>query len=218
MWHDEDWETFCFLLEEAWPGDFDDRTRGAWRLLIADQPPETIIPALKALMAEGHRFRPSVSELLAATRRDPSKPTFDEAYRLIYGAGGVLRAEPSHDAFDGPVTYRSERERRAMFDQAARDRAAGMHPLIASFVERHGLDRLRELPVDDPEWGGKHRRDLEKAWDRHVETSDGRDIAALAAGPRRNGLRRLDPLEALNLPRPVPQLVTSTTPNGGPDA
>lgn len=210
-WHDDQWEAFCLLLEEAWPGEFDRRTRGAWRTLLGRHEPDQVIGALQHLLAEGHRFRPSVSELIAAIRHDPTIPTFDEAYRLLYGAGGVMRAEPAHDAFAGPVRYRSERERRDMFDQAAIDRATGMHPLIGSFIDRYGLDRLRALTVDDPEWGTKTRRDLQQSWDAHVAATDSRHVARLAAPGQHRGLRRLDPLDALDLPRPVPQLVTTTS-------
>jgi hypothetical protein len=203
-WTDEEWRGFCAVVDQGWPGEFDETAREAWRILLVRYEPADVGAALSHLIAEGHRFRPSVSELVAAMRRDPTRPTFEEALALMYGPGGILSAKPQRDG--GVLRYDSERQRRALYDQAALQRAGDMHPLVASFVTRYGLDRLRALPVDDPEWGGKHQRDLEQAWNRHVEATDGREVAALAAGAPRGELARLDPFAALGLPRDRPQI------------
>lgn len=166
-WEPQEWDAFCSLLEEGWPGVFSESTAEAWRVLLDATPPQTAVTALRRLLLEGRRFRPSVSELLAATRHDPSRPTFDEALVLIRRALTATFGE------------RDALERLS-------------HPLVRSFVQRQGVDRLRMFPLDDPVWGEKHRRDLEGAWDRHVEAFDGREIAALASGS--GDLRRLDPL------------------------
>ena len=196
VWTDQQWEAFAALLEEGWPGKFDDSTATSWRVLLDGVDPQTAAEGLRRLLHEGHRFRPSASEVLAAARRDPSVPTFAEAFRLIFGSRGVLKARPDRR------TYVDERDRRRAEQQAMLDRAATLHPLVASFVERQGLDRLRMLELDDPEYGAVRRRDLEAEWNEHVGRSADRDVAMLAA-PRGNGrLDRFDPLAALGAGAP----------------
>lgn len=198
-WNDVQWDGFCALLEEAWPGEFDEHARTSWRVLLDPLEPERMVSALRQLLLEGRRFRPSVSELLAAARTDPSRPTFHEAFTLIYGPRGILRARSKRPG--AAVVYASEADRQAQQNDAARERASEMHPLVAAFVERQGFDRLRTLPVDDEMWGEKHRRDLERAWDAHVEAFDGREIAVLASSGR-GELTHFDPLAALGIARP----------------
>lgn len=190
VWTDDSWLAFCGLLAEGWPGEFDKHTAASWRTLLDGLSPEQAVAGLRRLLYEGHHWRPSASEVVAAARRDPSRPTFAEAYQLIFGRGGVLRARPT------ATRWGSEGERRRLQDAAA-ERAADMHPLVGGFCRAQGLDYLHALPVDDPDWGNKHRADLERAWDAHVEAHEGREVAALAAGTGRDGLRRLDPLAAL---------------------
>jgi hypothetical protein len=133
-WADPQWVAFCALLEEAWPGEFDDHSRTAWRVLLDPLDPAAAVEGLRRLLLEGHRFRPSVSEVLAAAGHDP-------------------------------------------------------------------------------QWGEKRRADLERAWNEHVETWDGREVAVLASGERR-GLQQFDPLAALGraglTPRPELEETTSS--------
>lgn len=171
MWRDDQWDGFCGLLEGWWPGEFSEPAAKAWRIAMDGVPPDAAIAGLSGLLQEGRRFRPSASELLAILRSDPSKPTFDEMLVLL---------------------------RRAMKAAEPTERLAQAHPLVLSFVERQGWDRLRTLPLDDPDWGEKTRRDLEGAWDRHCDAFDGREVAALSSG-QRDGLRQLDPLAALGV-------------------
>lgn len=171
-WDERTWDAFCGLLEEAWPGDFDDATARSWRVLLDPVSPEQATVALRRLLLEGRRFRPSVSELLGAVRENPGRPTFEEALVLMRRA--VSRADDTPGALA------------CLADQ----------PLVASFLERRGVPQFRVLPVDDPDWGEKTRRELREAWDRHVDAFDGREIAALAAG-RPDGLRQFDPLASL---------------------
>jgi len=184
----DEWETLCLLIEEGWPGEFNDATAKAWRVLLDDYDAPAVLAAIKALVAKGGAFRPSVAEVVAMIRHDPGRPTFEEFYRLCYGRHGFLRATLP---YTGPV--RESEKRR---DEAARARIAGMHPLVGAFVERFGLGRLRTLEVDHDTYGELNRKDLREAWDRHVEAMDGRDVAALASG-RRDGLRAFDPLTVL---------------------
>lgn len=186
-WDARTWDAFCALLEEGWPGEFDDTARASWRVLLDATPPETAIGALRTLLLEGRRFRPSVSELLAATRRDPGRPTFEEAYRLIWGPRGVLRARPT--SWGTAETA----------NEAAMARAREFHPSIAAFIERQGLDRLRMLDVDSDDYAELRRKELREAWDRFCEAIDGREIAALALTRGTDGPHRFDPLAALDI-------------------
>lgn len=172
MWTDDQWTTFCALLEEWWPGDFDESARAAWRVALDGTAPADVSRAAQVLLLKGNRFRPSASEFLAELRRDPSALTFDEALILIRRALG--RSYTVQEAMDELASY----------------------PVVQSFAFRQGVDRLRLLPIDDPEWGEKHRRTLDDAWQRHVETTDDREIGALVEG---GSLRQLDPLASLRL-------------------
>jgi hypothetical protein len=183
-WTDLEWEGFCALLEEAWPGDFDEVARSSWRVLLDGIEPAAASEGLRRMLFSGQRFRPSVSELIAAVREDPSTPTFEEAYQLIFGSGGVLKARAPHKAL---ITEDDER-------RAVQERLETVHPLVASFATRQGLSRLGSLPLEDPVWGEKHRKDLEQAWVNHCESQEHREVAALAAG---GGPKQLDPFQAL---------------------
>ena len=205
-WTDEQWDGFVALVASSWRQEFPEAERKAWRILLDETPAETAMLGLKRLLLEGREWRPAVSELLKAARHDPSRPTFSEAYQLIFGHGGAIRACVA----GGTVVYRNDGDRARTEREAILVRAGELHPLIRPFIERQGVDRLRTLPLDDPEWGEKHRRDLEAAWDRHVEAFDGREVAAIASGAR-DGLRQLDPLAALGLPGPAPQLEAGPT-------
>lgn len=167
-WTPDTWDAFAALLAGWWPGDFSEESGDAWRLALDGVDPREAIRALTGLLHEGRRFRPSASELLAALRADPSQPTFDEAYPVIYRA-----------ASKGFVS-------------------AGTHPLVAAFVERQGLERLGRLPLDDPDWGEKHRRDLRDSWTLHCDALEGREIATIALGTG-GDLRQIDPARALGV-------------------
>ncbi len=202
-----DWTLFCDLLDKGWPGDLSPGAADAYEALLGGVPIDHIIDGLRRLLHAGAKFRPSAAEILAEARRDPSAPTFDEALFLIfgeprlndtgimvYGAESVLaaRAEPGHWTAD---------DRRVAKDAAATERAASMHPLVASFVQRMTLGRLRRLDLAN-EW---HVKELREAWDNFIDANDGREVKALAAGTGKRGLAKMDPLAALGL-HAVPEL------------
>lgn len=195
-WTSDEWDTFVHLLASAWHGHLDDETAAAWRLLLDGLALEEAVATLRRLLADGRPHRPSVSEFLAAARADPGRPTFAEAYQLIFGPRGILRARPA-----GRQAFADAGEQRRAETEAAVARAAELHPLVGGFVRSQGLPLLRRLPIDDPEWGHKHRGDLERAWGAFVAAHDGREVAALAAGTGREGLRQLDPLAGLDPPQ-----------------
>lgn len=187
----DEWAGICLLIEEGWPGEFGDAAEKAWRVLLDDYDAVQVLRAVKLLVTRGGKFRPSVAEVVAEINYDPSKPTFEEVYRLIFGRGGVLRARVS---YAGPIVDADQKREKAM-----RARMTEIHPLVASFIDRYGLSRLRTLELDDPDYGELRRKELREAWDRHVDAMDGREAAALVAG-RRDGLRGLDPLAVLASP------------------
>jgi hypothetical protein len=193
-WLELEWDGFCALVDEGWHGEFDASARAAWRLLLDRHEPAKVITALEQLVARGLKHRPSVSEIVAAIGTDPSRPSFAEAIQLIYGPGGVLHARPADR------TWRDERERRRLFDDAAITRADGMHPLIGAFVRAQGLDHLRATNIDDPEWGPARRAGLQREFADFAGRVDDRQAAALAAGaPALEGLHRFNPLAALGM-------------------
>lgn len=164
-----EWETLCLLIEEGWPGEFDDAAAKAWRVFLDDYEPEEVLVALKALVARGGRFRPSVAEVVAQIRQDPSRPTFEEAFQQLYGPGGIFGFTRS-----GVV----------------------ISPWVLKFADRYGRDRLRLLAVDDPDEGKWARKELAEAWDRFLEATEGRDIAQIATRSTR-GLKRVDALAVI---------------------
>lgn len=191
-WTEKEWSTFCVLLDDAWPGEFTERQFSSYRALLEPVEPAQAGEALIRLLHSGQRFRPSVAELLSAIRSDPSQPTFAEAWVLIKRA---LKAGHVRGTFSSTAAmHRAE-------DKASLLLLAGSHPLVSSFAERQGVRRLKGIPFDDATWGEKHRRDLEQAWDQHVEAFEGREVASLASGEGREGLRQLDPLATFGLER-----------------
>lgn len=170
-WTPDEWRVFCSLLEECWPGEFSDNARRAWRVMLDPYTPAECLQALRELAAQGGRFRPAVSELVAVLRRDPGMPTFDEAWAMLFGPGGALTKRHPIPALDR------------------------VHPVVQSFAHRQGIDRLRRLDVHCPQNGHWRRREIKDAWDAHLRVSEVREVRALVQGDR-EGVRRLDPLAA----------------------
>ena len=177
---DDAWQAICLLLENGWPGEFDDAARGAYRVLLDGHEPEQILAALKVLVRRGARFRPSAGEIVAELVADPGRPTWGEAYQLLFGQRGLLSVRP---------------------EAACLRRADERHPLLAAFIRQEGYDRLRMLAVHDPDWGERTRRDLGAAWEAMGNRADHRLARGLeldAIGrPRQLGPRRPDYLRAL---------------------
>lgn len=176
---DRKWDAIGLLLDQGWPGEFGDEAQGAYRTLLEGAEPEAILAAIRVLVRRGGTFRPSVSEIAAELNSDPGRPTWSEAFRLLFGARGLLTVRP---------------------EESALRRAEDRHPLLAAFIRQEGYERLGQLPVHDPDnpWC---RKDLERAWDRLERRADDRQAAGLAldevARPRRIGPSRPDYLRAL---------------------
>lgn len=174
-WTDERWAMFVSILQRGFAAKepFTNEDSDVYRLLLDGVEPEAAIGAVREMVLAGAALRPKPGEIVARVKRDPSTPTFAEAYRLMFDPGGAATDNPRE----------------------------GIHPLVTSFVARHGSWRLRMLPLNDPEWGEKHRRDLERDWYAHLSAMEGRETAALAAG---GDVRRLDPLGMAGLRPELP--------------
>lgn len=163
--------------------ELDDATWDTYLVFFAGVDHEELAAAVQQLAARGHRHRPKPPEILAEVRADRDQPTWPEAYELIYGSGGLVRSADPNTA-------------------AARLERA--HPVLQSFVRVQTLDRLRTLPLFDPEWGGAEHRRLEQRWERHVERCEARMLEGrtldLLEAPSGDGPRRLDPLKAIAPP------------------
>ncbi len=185
-----DWSDVASALLGSWPTQVAAWGRAGMAAFLGEVRSRGATPdgALVAIRRRKSAFPPSAGELAADGLRDPSTPTFTEAFRAIDGPHGVLVAR---EPYAGPV-----REPAASRQRAALARAAECHPLIGAFIESYGLARLRLLEVDHPEYGELRRNDLGAEWERFLTATEGRDLAAL--GTRRRGeIGRLDPLAAL---------------------
>ncbi len=170
----EQWQVIAGLVDEWWPGRFEVQARRAWFIALEGFDAQAVTDALKVLLAAGSVHRPSVGEVIGQLRSDPSRPTFDEAYRQIYGPGGVL---------------------------GFARRGVEISPWVRAFVKRYGQDRLRLLEVDSAEYGEANRRHLRQSWEEFVEAAEQRELAAIASGGRQGGMAQLDPLGALGWKR-----------------
>lgn len=157
----EQWDAIGLLLENGWPGEFTDEAQATYRTLLEDYDPSAILAALKLLVRKGGTFRPSVSEIAAALNADPGRPTWSEAYRLLFGQRGFLTVRP---------------------EKSALIQAGDRHPLLAAFIVQEDYERLRMLPVHDPDRGEMVRRQLERSWERMEQRADDRQAAGLPLG------------------------------------
>jgi hypothetical protein len=194
MWAPEQWKMFTAILKRGFVAKdpFTPDDENVYRLLLDSIDPEKALAAVREIVLEGQALRPRPGEIVERARRDRSRPTFDEAYQLIFGPGGAMSARLPKE-FDSIERGQNE---------ATVRRARELHPLVGEFVVRQGPGRLRRLPLEDPQYGELHRRDLREAWERHVQMFEGRELAALSEGrPAGEGLRQLDPLAALGMGR-----------------
>lgn len=176
----DEWESIALLLDKGfkWREPFGVAQSTTYRVLLDGHAAEQIAGALRVLVGRGQVFGPTPGEIVSLIRSDPSKPTFEEAYQLIYGPRGILWGRSN--------------------GQAAEFARSSMHPLVGSFAVRYGIERLRLLEVDHEDYGPLRRKELQAAWDRHAEATEGRNLASLMS-PRRGELGLLDPLAAIGV-------------------
>lgn len=189
-----EWAQVTSVLLGSWPSQVATWGREAIASYIAELQARGVSPdaAIVAIRSSSSAFPPSAGGLAELARRDPHGPSWPEAERLIFGCGGVLAART-------PVQkgWWALGERAALDDEAARERAAGLHPLIGAFVQSQGLRRLRRLDLEDAEFGEVRRRALAHEWEAFCECTDRREIAAVLRRRVGGGLRSLDPAAAL---------------------
>jgi hypothetical protein len=206
-WTSDEQRTIARALLGSWPGTIPGWGKDAFAAFLAELQArnltaEQVLVAVRSWPA-GSDFPPSAPNLAAAARRDPGVPTASEMITLIFGRGGVLSARTKIRKASWEMG-----ERDAADQDAMRERLADMHPIVASFVDREGLERLRGLNLEDVEYGGARRRMLEQRWGEHLEAVESREVAVLTSS-RRGEMAKLDPLAALHVRRPVAAL------NGG---
>lgn len=192
---DDEWATFSMLLDKGfkWREPFGEAHAFTYRTLLDGYDSQQISDALRALIAQGQKFGPTPGEIIEQIRKDPLRPTFDEALKLVERA---LRA--ANLPLQGE--YSSEAQMIQARHENVLKRASGMHPLVASFVGRRDIGRLRdEIGELDGRYGGIRRQELEQAWEAHCEAQDGREVAAIT-GPRRGELGSFDPLSWMSGP------------------
>lgn len=212
VWSDEQWSAFLVLVEDWWPGELSGEKAQSWRVVTGSIDPGAAREALERLLLGGQRFRPSASEFLAAVRADPSEPTFDEAVQLIrraLKAPGYRDRLREHQRETGS-TFISADDEDELREEAIKAALEQTHPRVRGFVATQGVERLHRMlgQIEDGDWGEKHRADLRADWERHVESGEQRELTVIASGGR-VGLRELDPLATLGLPRSAGELVVS---------
>lgn len=188
-WGEDEWDAFCALLEENWPGKLAEREEDNYRLMLDGVEPHQAVGALRLLAQRGQQFRPRPPEILGLMgRSEELPPTFEEALELIDQAVRVAGAARPRRLVGDEVALQRHRDERVAL-QWLRERA----PLAARFAELEGLGRLRRLPIEDPVWGERERRELRVRYVELAQVQEERGVrqrtrAALGLGdgaPRR---------------------------------
>jgi hypothetical protein len=200
MTTDDEWAAIALLLStfaqsNARPYDAD--ADQAYRILLGEYPAEAVLLAIKRLVNEGQTFLPTPGEIVgripgAGASADPTVPTGREiiaAMNEMWGGARRLMREA-----DEPLT-----ETAAVYLWLA-DRC---HPWAAAFVAECGLDTVRMLPLNDPEYGALEQHRLAQRWDEWLGRARERQAAGLPVGVsevrRQLGPRQFDPLAALGV-------------------
>lgn len=190
-----DWKNVGTVLLGSWPAQVASWGREGIAAYVSELEARGLSPdvAIVGLRSWEGKWPPSAGELAGSLRRDVEIPTFDEALKAILWCIKAAAPRFSWES-DGHGTFISADDERLARIEGVRVQLEKVHPCVRSFAETRGIDQLSRLPLDDPDWGLKHRRDLERAWDNHVVSIDRRQVARLASG---GGLGRLDPLVSL---------------------
>lgn len=174
------------LTEQNGYGEAKDR---AYRLSLDAYDPLAVVAALRRLQREGQKFVPAVADILRKLEDDPTLPTFTEvltAARACWGGGRALAAANGEP-------YRDEHVLRWI--------EANVHPWVAAFFASYGLDTIRGLPLDDPQYGGLERQRFGERWDEWLARAGERVAAGLPIGAaeirRSLGPARFDAVAAL---------------------
>lgn len=192
---DDQWKALAMLLDKGfkWREPFVGAVEDTYQVLLDGYEPAQIASAITALVASGQVFGPTPGEIVAQIREDPDIPVWSEAYDKIYGRRGILRARPPY-----PSGGWTGDQLQVAQDKLGLELADEYHPLFGAFVRTQTLRRLRMLHVDDPNHGELVRKELGEDWALFIATTDRRQVAAIAAGGQRRGLRRVDPSTVIN--------------------
>lgn len=173
-----EWHVIFALLRGSWPGALSSSDALAYVMVLSDLPPGDVARAVRKLARAGRKYRPTPPEVrtqLGATTDDEPAPTFDEAWAAICHAGAVSRWDA--------------------------DRAGEMLTgAIGAWAQLRGLDRLWQLPTEDPDGGRFVLRDLERSYASFCEAWAVPARREQLAAPRRGELGPLRPMDSI--PRP----------------
>ncbi len=175
----DEWRTVCGLMENAWTGGLTEDKRDAYRVFLGKLDADRVLAALHALAEEGKPFLPAAPEILRAVRdlEEPPVPAWSEVWpRLRKALWKPTEAEA--------IAYVEE-----------------LHPMVAAFLKAEGWQRLREQPLNDPDYGTLRLRDLEQRWSEFVD---------VAAARRRQG-HALHATGAPQVEVGIPSAVTAPT-------
>ena len=188
---DDEWSALCFLMDQAWKGEFVQDKRDAYRVFLDRFSEDEVMAALHSLMETASPHLPAAAEIVQRIRSvsEAPVPSWAEVWKHILI----------------PMT-RGWAERQAM------DYLNEIHPLIARFVQVQGYETLRTAPFFDEQYGGLRIKDLRERWEEFVgvareRAAQGRALEAV--GQRRDmGPSRLDQhalLERLGAPKELPK-------------
>jgi hypothetical protein len=192
---DDEWAAIEAILQDCWPGEFDERAGLAWRAMLGDEDPISVLRAFKSLaLSADDAFRPSVNEVLREVHHREGLGA-SRAYDVLYARpGGIAYAQVRSDkAFWEPG------ERETANRELRRDLVAAAEPKIQAFVAEEGLDHIvLDRPVHDDADGhnGARRHRFDEAWAAFSDRYDRGEARMIAAGRRneldgRGGLRRI---------------------------
>lgn len=174
-----EWQVIFALLRGSWPGSLSSSDSLAYVMVLGDLPPGDVARAVRELARQGRKYRPTPPEVrsqLGATTDEEPAPTFDEAWAAVCHAGAVSRWNP--------------------------DRAAEMLTgAIGAWAAMRGLDRLWQLPTEDPDNGRFVLRDLERSYAAFCEAWAIPARREQLAAPRRGTLDQLRPMRTIPLPQ-----------------
>lgn len=202
-WAQEQWEPFVSILRHGFAAKdrLTEAEENVYAVLLDKIDPSDAVQALTEMVLAGRALRPKPGEIVATIRRDPAVPTFEEFCALVFGPKGLLTLQPPpRGRWLGDEKANAVRE-------LVNARLEQMHPLVGAFVARVGLGKLRQLPVEASSFVGESGsweneakwalKELRESWDRHVEASDGREVAVRSG---RGGLHSHNPLDVLGTP------------------
>ncbi len=148
----DEWESCALIIENCWRGSLDDKASAAYYTMLKRFDADEVMFALHALVENGRPFLPAVPEIVAEIRsgQEPPVPAWSEVWpRLRKALWKPTEAKA--------VAYVEE-----------------LHPMVVAFLKAEGWQRLREAPLNDPDYGTLRLRDLEQRWSEFVDVAAAR--------------------------------------------